>query len=83
MYASHPALREINQQSSSPSHSTKPPPFSDPESLRNLVQQLPKSNRRILRHLVSLIVILSENPDSKMDIGALCICIGPAIGRKV
>jgi len=57
--------------------------FLDPKSLQKLVEKLPRKNRDILVNLVSLIIVHCESETSKMDIESLCICIGPAISRRV
>ncbi|KAM5228762.1 T-cell activation Rho GTPase-activating protein [Ctenodactylus gundi] len=48
------------------------------ESLKQVVAQLPQPNRLLLRHLVSVLHLISKNAEvNKMDASNLAICIGP------
>ncbi|XP_077005512.1 T-cell activation Rho GTPase-activating protein isoform X2 [Tamandua tetradactyla] len=48
------------------------------EALRQVADKLPRPNLLLLKHLVSVLYLISKNSDiSKMDSSNLAICIGP------
>ncbi|XP_007516332.2 T-cell activation Rho GTPase-activating protein [Erinaceus europaeus] len=54
------------------------------EALKLVAEKLPALNLLLLKHLVSVLYLISKNSDtSKMDASNLAICIGPSVLARV